>query len=94
MSKKIKFVTNKLKEKWKLSGFNSNCFGGYKIEIESNNEMLVDGCIGVYEYKNDYIRLNLTKGNLSVSGLNLTMDILSDSVMKIKGKINNIDFNA
>lgn len=66
--------------------------GMSQIDIMSNREAIIEGCRGVLEYNEDYIRLNL--GNMSVRfcGRALQLRSLSEESVIIEGFIQSIEF--
>ncbi len=62
------------------------------IEIVSNREMTVDGCKGVAEYDENYIKLNAKKGTVTVFGVNLEIKSFTEAALFIVGKIERIEF--
>ena len=95
MGKKMKIEGNKKREKLKLFGSSAD-FGttlkGSRIEIFSNSEVIVEGCLGVYEYNDNYLKLRLMDGALVIIGE--TFDIISfgDKTIVVKGKISSLEF--
>ena len=64
----------KKKSKWKLGGFSEDetareNIGSARIEICGNTRITIDGCLGVYEYRDTYLRLRLTKGTVILCGI-------------------------
>ena len=71
----------------------SNAFGGAsQIELSSNREAVIDGCLGVLEYSENEILLNL--GNLTVCflGTSLCMKCMTPTGAIIEGNISSIQF--
>ena len=72
MSKKIKIESSKKREKLNLFGgekvFDMSVLKGAHTEIFGNNRIVVEGCLGLYEYNDCYLKLKLVKGALIVSG--------------------------
>lgn len=65
---------------------------GAHIELFSNKEMVLEGCCGVFEYTDNYIRLNLGKGALIINGKNFDISTFQDKIIVIKGEIDTIEF--
>lgn len=94
MSRKFKFVSKHKKPKLNLgyseeekrSDFSSH------IEIFSDNELIVEGCRGVFEYRSEYIKLKLKKGSVIVCGENFDIAYFEESTISIKGRITNLEF--
>lgn len=62
------------------------------METVSNREISVDGCRGVTEYDNTFIKLNAGHGTVTVTGQNLEIISFNEQSLMIKGKIERIDF--
>ncbi|MGN0493825.1 MAG: YabP/YqfC family sporulation protein [Acutalibacteraceae bacterium] len=97
MSKKFKFKSEKPKEKWRI--FNCSDIGedarrakGPHIELFGNREMTVEGCIGVYEYNDSYLKLKLPKGALIVCGSNFDIAAFEGSTITIRGNMSSVEF--
>lgn len=65
---------------------------GAHIELFSNREITVEGCTGVLEYSNDYIKLNLGKGALILCGQSLDVLFFENDTITVRGKISSIEF--
>lgn len=96
MSRKIKIESNKKREKLNLfSGekiFDTSALSGAHTEIFSNSRIVVEGCLGVYEYNDCYLKLKLTKGALIVSGSNFDISVFENSTITVNGKIDSLEF--
>ena len=65
---------------------------GAHIEIYSNKEIVIDGCLGIFEYSESYIKLNLCKGTLAVSGSMLNIVCFENDMITVKGTVSSIEF--
>ena len=65
---------------------------GAHIEMFSNKELTVEGCCGVYEYTDCYIRLNLGHGALIISGEKLDISSFEERSIVIRGSISSLEF--
>ncbi len=65
-----------------------------KIEMLSNREIIIDGCKGVVEYTENYIKLSLGIGTICVSGDNLLIKSFDSSIAVISGTITDISFTS
>ena len=97
MGKKLKIESNKKREKWNIWGTGSpildgDLIKGPHIELFSNNQAVVDGCLGVYEYNDCYLKLKLIKGALILAGNNFDIVTFEGKIMTIKGKIDSLEF--
>ncbi|MBQ6847523.1 MAG: YabP/YqfC family sporulation protein [Clostridia bacterium] len=95
MAKKIKIV--KKKQKWKLLNLNeeipsAEILGTAHIELFGNSKISIDGCLGVYEYKDTYLKLRLTKGTIIICGCDFNIIYFENRVISVKGKISAIEF--
>ncbi|MBE6727691.1 MAG: hypothetical protein E7562_03475 [Ruminococcaceae bacterium] len=97
MSRKLKIETGKKSEKIRFFStadelLGSKIFKGCHIELFSNKEMILEGCIGVFEYTDCYIRLNLGKGAIILNGKELDISSFEEKIIVIKGEISSIEF--
>ena len=63
-----------------------------KIEMLSNREIIVDGCKGVVEYGENFIKLNIGELSLDVAGIDLVIESFDGGVAIIRGKFTDINF--
>ena len=87
----------KKKSKWKLGGFSEDetareNIGSARIEICGNPRITIDGCLGVYEYRDTYLRLRLTKGAVILCGIGFNIVFFENRQITIKGKISSVEF--
>lgn len=97
MSKKFKIKSEKPKEKWRIFNYNdiiseSNLLNCPRIDILGNGEITVEGCQGVFEYSDSYIKLKLNKGALIICGSRFNIVTFEGSLINIRGKISSIEF--
>ncbi len=95
MAKKIKLP--KKRSKWRLfrltkADLNKELSGSAHIEIYGNSKIVIDGCLGVYEYKETYIKLRLHKGAAIICGSDLNVLRFEDKLITITGKIGDVEF--
>lgn len=98
MAKKLKIDGGKKREKLNLfksadelmagSGF----FGAH-IEILNNSQITVEGCMGVYEYRDTYLKLKLNKGALIITGSAFDIASFENRTITVKGKISSLEFS-
>ncbi len=97
MAKKFRFKSSKPREKIKVF----RCVDefellkgatGAHIEIFSNSEILIEGCRGVYEYTDNYLKLKLSKGYLEICGNNFDIKTYENDVLTVKCIISRIEF--
>ncbi len=97
MSRKINIEIGKKKEKARLFKtadelLQSKVIKGTHIELFSNKEMILEGCAGVYEYTDCYIRLNVGKGSLILNGSDFDISSFEEKTIVLKGNISSIEF--
>ncbi|MBO5321306.1 MAG: YabP/YqfC family sporulation protein [Clostridia bacterium] len=95
MAKKLKIP--KKRSKWrlfKLSADNTNTeiLGSAHLEIFGNSKISIDGCLGVYEYNDTYIKLRIYKGSVIICGSGLNIAFFEDRLITICGKISDVEF--
>ena len=93
---KYKFNT---KKKSKINFFKSRedtvsktAFSGEYIEFFSDKEVVIDGCKGVVDYADDYIKLRLNKKHIILSGSGFYIYSFENEIISIKGKISSLEF--
>ena len=95
MGDKVKL--KKKKTKWKLGGFSEEetageNIGSARIEICGNTRITIDGCLGVYEYRDTYLRLRLTKCAVILCGIGFNIVFFENRQITVKGKISSVEF--
>jgi sporulation protein YqfC len=91
MDKKFKPDYNKKQRKVRL--FESLPeISGAMLQIFGNCEASVDGCRGVIDYFDDRITLKTVDGTVTFFGTSLSVEEYLDGKLKIKGKLQNIEF--
>ena len=97
MSKKFKFKSEKPREKWRI--FNcydieeqANLIKAPRIELFGNKEITVEGCLGVLEYSDTYLKLKLPKGSLIVCGKNFDISAFEGTTITVKGSMSSLEF--
>lgn len=86
--KKNKF--NLIKDRDEI--LNSELLGGAHIEIYSNKKIIIEGCFGIVDYQENYIKLKLKRGFLSLSGTDFLILYYEDEKIDIKGNILTLEF--
>lgn len=66
--------------------------GGVKVEVFSNKEAIIEGCKGIMEYNDDYIKINIGRGSIVFTGDELFAYSYFGETLVIKGRINNIEY--
>ena len=62
------------------------------IEMISNLEMTVEGCKGVAEYTDEFLRLDLTDGILMLFGTDLKIAMFDGGTVVVCGTITSLEF--
>ena len=78
-----------------LSAFLSDTktfFQEARVEMLGNRELFIEGACKVVEYDEGVIRVNTRKGDLLITGAELTIVGYGPSVMTIKGKLGGISW--
>ncbi len=96
MGKKFRFKSNKNK---KINFIEEDALDdsfkyiqSYRVEILSNNTMLIDGCKKILDYNCDYIKLKLEKTSLIVFGRDFKVITFEDRQIKLSGTIISLEF--
>ncbi|MBO4693633.1 MAG: YabP/YqfC family sporulation protein [Clostridia bacterium] len=95
---KFKFKTNSQKKKLNIFRFNGVTDTGRnlsapRIEIISNREFSLDGCLGIIEYNDVYVRVKVPRGEITVMGVSLDIPIFDGPIITVKGKIHSVELN-
>lgn len=97
MSKKLKIDGKKKRERLHIFKSadeiisSSGLFGAH-IEILNNSQIMIEGCMGVYEYRDTYLKLKLNKGALIITGNGFDIANYEDKTITVKGKISSLEF--
>lgn len=99
MSEKFKFKSKKPKEKWHIFGYTDKSLSrelikGPHLELYGNRELIVEGCAGILDYDDTYLRLKLSKGTLIIYGGSFDIVSYEGAVISIKGCISSLEFSA
>lgn len=97
LKEKFRFPSTKGKNKLKFFGtpddvIDMDIVKGAHIELFSNKELILEGCRGVFEYDENYIRLRLAKGSMVLCGSNFDIRLYEENTITIKGNISTIEF--
>lgn len=63
-----------------------------KITITGFDEILVENYKNILEYQDILVKVNTFDGAITIYGFNLKLEQMTDEDIKIKGKIDNIEF--
>lgn len=92
---KIKFLSKKEKNKFSILPSKERVLpvelSDLHVEMFSNKEIIIDGCVGVSDYTDDYIKLKLKKGYFILFGSSFHIYLFEDETISIKGVIKNIE---
>lgn len=66
----------------------------FRIELRGAGEMTVEGCMGIIEYDENSVSLNLGKNAVNVSGTYLEINAFSEQQAVITGNIASISFSV
>ena len=65
---------------------------GCHIELFSNKKLIIEGCYGIIEYNENFVRINLSKGEVQIFGSKLEIFNMVSDTITVKGVIDNIEF--
>jgi len=97
MGKRLKTEIKAKKKSWNLGGIEKmgddvEMLSSSRTEIIGNQKISIDGCLGVYEYRDTYLKLRLQKGSLSLCGSEFCIVYFENKSITVKGKIASIEF--
>ena len=97
MAKKLKIEKGKAKPKWNILGKDAPPFEGEMIigphtEIFGNSRINIEGCLGVFEYKDTYLKLKLAKGSVILCGSGFDIVYFENRLITVRGKISSVEF--
>jgi len=93
LSKKLKFNTSSKKERIKFLGKDSEFLpDDTHLEVYPSREITLDGCVGVLEFTDTYIKLNLKKGSVTVMGKSLDIKSFEGKTIVMGGSFSAVEF--
>lgn len=96
MAKKYKIEKSNKKSRWNLTAMgedlNTNILSASHIEIIGNTALTLEGCLGVAEYTDTYMKLKLQKGSLILCGSEFDISFFENKQISVKGKISSVEF--
>lgn len=97
MAKKLKIEGEKKKEKWNLFGggdaiVDTAFLKGAHIELFANSRITVEGCEGIYEYNDNYLKLRLSSGAVILYGTDFDIFSFEGKTITVNGKIGSLEF--
>ena len=99
LGKKLKIEGVVKKERWNIlrSGeeiIDTNLIKGAHTEIFGDKKISIDGCFGVSEYRDTYLKLRLNKGYIIICGSGFDIIGFENQLITVKGKITSLEFNV
>lgn len=67
---------------------------GAVINICGANEVSVDGCSGIMDCYDDFIKIKTCDGTVTFMGNELSIEAYYDSGVRIKGKLSSVEFES
>ncbi|MBQ7725944.1 MAG: YabP/YqfC family sporulation protein [Clostridia bacterium] len=97
MAKKFTFKSEKPKEKWQLfhgleDTVEKGVLSGPHFELFGNREMVLEGCTGVVEYSDTYLKLKIPRGCVILCGNGFDIVLFEETVIRVKGEITSVEF--
>lgn len=68
--------------------------GPTRIEIIGNSKIIIEGCYGILEYSDEFIKVNMPKGFLQITGLKLEICVMQERSITVEGIIAAIEFEG
>lgn len=93
----FKFISKKKKGKINIFRYgdelvNGAVINGSHIEIISNKSFTLEGCFGVVDYRDDYVKLKLKKGYVIICGKRLNITYYENETITLTGIIVSTEF--
>lgn len=63
-----------------------------KIVITGFDELIIENFKGILEYEEFFVRINTYIGIININGYNLNLENLTNDDLKVKGKIESVEF--
>ena len=95
MAKKLKIEKSRKAVKWNMSGKEqaiTDLLSATHIELFGNGRISIDGCLGVEEYRDTYMKLKLCKGMLIIYGSGFDIVVFENKLITVRGKISSLEF--
>lgn len=85
------------RNKKKTAGIMERCAGELMgrmsvMEIHSNYELIVTGCIGIVDYNDCSVMIETISGRIKISGRCLCINIFRGDLMSVNGMILSVSF--
>lgn len=99
MAKKLKIEKSKKKQKWSILKhtdeiLDHSMMSSTHTEIFGNSKISIDGCMGVYEYRDTYLKLKLQRGSVILCGSGFDITYFENRLITVKGKISSVEFSG
>ena len=97
LAKKLRIERTDKKRSWHLFRYNdsildTDIISGTQIQISGNSRINIEGCYGVFEYTDTYLKLKLEKGSLILCGSGFDIVFYEERQMTVKGKLSSVEF--
>lgn len=66
---------------------------GFRMEVDSCREVLLEGSCALKEYEDEKIVICCAKTDITFSGIDLSIDDLSNDQLRISGRLSGISFH-
>ena len=63
-----------------------------KIIISGFDELIIENFKGILEYEEFFVRINTFIGIININGYNLNLENLTNEDLRVKGKIESLEF--
>ncbi len=63
-----------------------------KVIITGFSELVIENFKGILEYEEFFVRINTYVGIININGYNLNLENMTNDDLKVKGKIESIEF--
>ncbi len=63
-----------------------------KISITGFDELIIENFKGILEYEEFFVRINTYIGIININGYNLNLENMTNDDLRVKGKIESIEF--
>lgn len=91
MKSELKFIPPKKPQKILFSDTEILTFKS-RIEVFSNKELVLEGCLGVTQFNDNYLKLALKGGSLILYGENFDISGFSEKTITVRGVIESLEF--
>lgn len=66
----------------------------FQLEMFGNSEAIIEGCVGIAEYSETFVKLKIPKGYIKFLGRNLSMNFYTQTSVMVEGFILSIEFEV